>query len=103
MDRKEKIKEMLAVSPGDLFLKHALALEYIKTGNDDEAEFLFREILSTDPGYVGSYYHLGKLLERKNIPSEAIEVYKKGISIAIEQNDRHAAGELRTALEELED
>ncbi len=34
MDRVVKIKEMLAENPKDSFLCHALALEYIKLGND---------------------------------------------------------------------
>ncbi len=31
-----------------------------------EARKLFEELLNREPAYVGSYYHLGKLLERNN-------------------------------------
>ena len=34
MERIEKLKEFLRASPADSFLQHALALEYIKTGDD---------------------------------------------------------------------
>src|SRR5262249_2731302 len=64
MDRIEKLKEFLSVNPADSFVQHALALEYVKLGNDQEAKNLFEDILNRDPGYIGSYYHLAKLLER---------------------------------------
>ncbi|MEQ1678118.1 MAG: hypothetical protein ABL876_15530, partial [Chitinophagaceae bacterium] len=65
MDRISKLKEFLAASPADSFLQHALALEYIKLGDDEQARGLFEEILNREPGYIGSYYHLAKLLERQ--------------------------------------
>ena len=63
MNRIEKIHELLQQTPGDNFLRHALALEFIKIENDKEARVLFESILKDSPEYVGSYYHLGKLLE----------------------------------------
>ncbi len=101
VDRIEKIRKMLVDAPGDLFLKHALALEYIKLGRDGDARLLFEEILAEDPGYVGSYYHLGKLLERLNEFTHAEEIYKRGIKESIKAGDRHAEGELRSALEDI--
>lgn len=103
MDRIEKLKQFLTESPGDSFLKHALALEYVKTGNDTEAERLFTEILHANEDYVGSYYHLGKLAERKGDEQKAIEVYAKGMEVARTAGDNHALGELRGAWEELND
>ncbi len=87
--------------PGDSFLQHALALEYIKLGNDDEARLLFEEILQREPGYIGSYYHLGKLLERTGDPGTAIVIYETGMKEAGKAGDQHTLGELRGAWEEL--
>lgn len=101
MDRIEKIREMLAQQPADSFLQHALALEYIKLGNDSTARTLFEEILTRDPGYIGSYYHLAKLLERIEDPAQAIQVYEKGMEEAKKAGDNHAFNELRSAWEEL--
>ncbi len=101
MDRIDKIKRMLVENPVDNFLQHALALEYIKLGNDVEAQTLFEEVLARDATYIGSYYHLGKLLERNNKTEEAIKVYEKGMIAAKEAGDNHALGELRGAYEEL--
>lgn len=92
---------MLADSPGDSFLNHALALEYIKTGEDGMARELFEGILEREPDYVGSYYHLAKLLERNEKSALAIQWYEKGMEAAKKANDQHAYNELKSAYEEL--
>jgi Tfp pilus assembly protein PilF len=101
MDRIARIKEILKDSPNDSFLKHALALEYIKLNNDTDARQLFEELLSYEPGYVGSYYHLGKLLERAGETGQAIAVYEKGIEMAKAGKEKHAMNELMAALDDL--
>ena len=101
MERIQKLKEFLTQNPGDNFLQHALALEYSKIGDDAGARQLFEEILTRDPGYVGSYYHLAKLLERIDDIPAAILWYEKGMAAAKKANDLHALGELRSAYEEL--
>ena|ERR1700690_3649327 len=103
MDRIEKLKEYMKTSGKDSFLQHALALEYIKVGNDEEARKLFNEILKREPTYVGSYYHLGKLLERIGDNTKALKVYERGMKVAEEANDHHSYTELRAAYEDLED
>ena len=101
MDRIDKLKQFLSKSPTDSFLQHALAMEYIKIGEDEKARGLFEEILRRDPCYVGSYYHLGKLLERSNEIDAAIKWYEKGMDEAKKAGETHALGEVRGAYEEL--
>lgn len=101
MDRIEKLKEFLAAKPADSFVQHALALEYIKLGNDAEARLHFETLLNREPGYIGSYYHLAKLLERIGETGEAIKVYEKGMDEAKKAGDNHSLSELRSAFEEL--
>lgn len=101
MQRIEKLKEFLSQNPEDSFVQHALALEYIKLGDDITARNLFESILEREPGYIGSYYHLAKLLERAKDEPGAISVYEKGMEEAKKAGDQHAFGELRSALEEL--
>jgi len=103
MDRIEKLKEYMKTAQKDSFLQHALALEYIKVGNDEEARKLFNEILKREPTYIGSYYHLGKLLERIGDSSKALRVYKRGMEVATSANDHHSYTELQAAYEDLED
>ena len=101
MERIEKIKEFLLQNPADNFLQHALALEYIKVGNDAEARRLFESILDRDPTYIGSYYHLAKLHERNEAVNLAVGVYEKGMEQAKKAGDNHAYNELKSAYEEL--
>ena len=101
MDRIAKLKEFLAANPNDSFVQHALALEYVKAGDDNTARALFQNILNKEEGYVGSYYHLAKLLERNDNIKEAIAIYEKGMLMAKEAGDQHAYNELRTAYEDL--
>lgn len=103
MERINKLKEFLVNSPDDSFLKHALALEYIKKGDDTTARILFEEILTHDPGYIGSYYHLAKLLERTGNNEEAVVWYEKGMQAAKAAGDNHSLNELRMAFEEIAD
>jgi Tfp pilus assembly protein PilF len=101
MDRIEKIKEFLKDNPNDNFLQHALALEYIKTGEELAARDLFETILNADPTYIGSYYHLAKLLEKLEQTQLAIDWYEKGMAAAKLAKDQHAYNELQAAYEDL--
>lgn len=101
MDRIEKLKEFLSVNPADSFVQHALALEYIKKGNGEEARKLFENILHADENYIGSYYHLAKLLEKMEAREEAIKWYEKGMQKAKEAGDNHSYNELQAAYEDL--
>jgi Tfp pilus assembly protein PilF len=101
MDRIEQLKEFLKINNEDCFIKHALALEYIKKGDDVTAKTLFQEILRKNENYIGSYYHLAKLLERNEDNKAAITVYEKGMDHAKIAGEQHAYNELRSAYEEL--
>lgn len=101
MERIEKLKEFLSVNPADSFVQHALALEYIKKGNDEEARKLFENILHADENYIGSYYHLAKLLEKMEAREAAIKWYEKGMQKAKEAGDNHSYNELQAAYEDL--
>lgn len=101
MDRIDKIKEFLVASPADNFLRHALALEYMKVGEDGKARLLFEDILAASPDYVGSYYHLAKLLEKMEEIPLAIEWYEKGMVAARTAGDNHSYNELQAAYEDL--
>jgi Tfp pilus assembly protein PilF len=101
MNRVEKILEFLALQPQDNFLRHALALEYIKIGEEVKAKELFIEILTQSPDYIGSYYHLAKVLEKLAQRQEAIDWYEKGMAAAKLAKDDHSYRELQGAYEDL--
>lgn len=103
MERIDKLLLFLKDSPTDSFLQHALALEYIKEGDDPKAQALFENILEREPEYTGSYYHLAKLMERKADYTAALAWYKKGMDITMKAGDKKAYNELRSAFDEIND
>ncbi|MGN6568586.1 MAG: hypothetical protein ACTHJ0_11565 [Flavipsychrobacter sp.] len=100
-DRIERLKAFLKDSPNDSFLRHALALEYIKIGNEAGAKQMFENNLAADEAYVATYYHLGKLLERIGAQQDAITIYEKGMQVAKTAGDMHSYNELQAAYEDL--
>lgn len=100
-ERIEKLKEFLNASPEDNFVQHALALEFIKLGDDNAARNLFENILIKSPNYIGTYYHLAKLLERIGETQKAIDWYEKGMAAARKAGDNHAYNELQSSYEDL--
>jgi Tfp pilus assembly protein PilF len=101
MERLEKLKAFLAQSPDDSFVQHALALEYVKLNDDAAAKAQWEQLLARDETYVGSYYHLAKLLERQGQKEAAVATYEKGMQVAKKVGDNHAYNELQGAYEDL--
>lgn len=99
--RIDRLKGMLQKSPDDCFLNHALALEYIKIGEEQKAKSLFEHNLQKDETYIATYYHLGKLLERVGEEEAAVDIYEKGMAMSKDAGDMHTYSELRSAHEEL--
>jgi tetratricopeptide (TPR) repeat protein len=103
MDRIAFLTDFIEKNPTDLFSRHALAMEMIKLGNDQEAKLVLDQILLIDNNYVGSYYHLGKIEERLGMMNEALVTYEKGIQVATALGDQQALRELKAALNQLRD
>jgi Tfp pilus assembly protein PilF len=102
MERIDKLKAYLEKDPGDSFLRHALGLEYVKLGEEEKAKNAFETVVANDPTYVGTYYHLAKLLEKLGDNDGAMKTYEQGIAVAKAAGDIHARNELQMALDDLE-
>jgi tetratricopeptide (TPR) repeat protein len=98
MDRIVQLKDFIEKYPGDMFSRHALAMEYLKVGNESQAEEVMRLLLRDDPNHTGTYYHLGKLLEKMGRTDEAIAVYEEGIQICQRLTANTDLRELKGAL-----
>lgn len=88
--------------PSDTFSKFALALELLKDDQVEKAQLLFEAIIKQDPDYLGVYYHLGKLYQRREMYSLAEEMFSKGIIVAENKNESRTKSELSEALIQLE-
>lgn len=102
MNNIEVLESFLKLDPADSFTRFALATEYRKAGRAEVAEKHFRQLLEDDPDYIGTYYHLGKLLESMGSVEEAVRIYDLGIQKADTLRDTHAASELRQARMEID-
>lgn len=88
--------------PSDTFSKFALALELLKDDRVEKAQLLFEAILKQDSDYLGVYYHLGKLYQRREMYSLAKEMFSKGIQVAEKKNEPRTKSELSEALIQLQ-
>jgi tetratricopeptide (TPR) repeat protein len=103
MSRLDTLLQLQEQSPQDAFILYALATEYGKAYDWDRCIHWFRHLEASHPDYVGLYYHLGKALEKTDNIEAAVDVYRKGISVAGRVGDGHAQSELRGALIQWED
>ncbi len=97
MTRLERLQAMLQESPDDAFLLFALAKEYEKLDNNEQALDFYLKLEKEHPNYVGTYYHLGKLYENLEKPAKAFHTYKVGMKIAKQEGDQHSLSELAGA------
>jgi tetratricopeptide (TPR) repeat protein len=97
--RLEMLKEMVAKSPTDAFLRYGLATEYANAGDLEQAVIEYGELLSANPDYAAGYYHGGRTLEKLGRLEEARAVYEKGIEVTSRTGDAHTRSELQAALD----
>ena len=100
--RLEQIESMLHDEPNDPELRYMLAMEHASGGNDAEAVRCFQDLIARCPDYAPAYHQGGRTLVRLDRIAEAQEMLRKGIPIALKNNNQHAAGEMQELLESLE-
>ena len=101
MNRIEILKNFLKDNPDDSFSRYALALEYVKLGQNDEALREFEAVRKSDADYVATYYQLGQLYQKVGQKHEAEKIFRTGITVATKAGDEHTRSELEAALEAL--
>lgn len=101
-DRLEALQAFHEEDPEDPFTRFGLAREHLKDGNTEEALAHFEGLVEEQPGYTGTYYHLGKLYERLGRLDEAKETYRAGVAVCEEQGATKDLAELRDALMQAE-
>lgn len=95
--RLAQLQNFLSNSPEDSFILFALAKEYEKLGQHQPALQHFLQLVDSDPEYIGTYYHLGKLYEQLGDPQQAWTTYTTGMEIAQRLGEQHARQELAGA------
>lgn len=95
--RLSKLQHLLETSPRDPFLLHAMGIELQREGRFEEAVTYHRKALEVDPAHLGTFFHLGKCLERMEQWEEALEAFDAGIALAAELKEFKTMSELTLA------
>jgi Tfp pilus assembly protein PilF len=99
MNRVETLKGFLEENAKDSFSRYALALEYVKLGQNDDAVREFETVKTNDPDYVATYFQLGQLYQKLGKSHDAEKTFRTGITVASKIGDEHTRSELEGALE----
>jgi len=92
--RKERIEQMLAESPDDVFLRYSLAMELEKEGRHEESLVRLGELTRDAKPYVPAFFMAAQQLVRLERVDQARTFLRDGIDQARQQGDLHAAGEM---------
>ncbi|MFN8611283.1 MAG: hypothetical protein U0931_27310 [Vulcanimicrobiota bacterium] len=99
-ERVDTLKKLIEMDPRDTFSVYALGLEYLE-GDPGRAQSQFESVLGLDDRYVAAYFQLGKLNYDQGDEKAATEWLEKGIAVAEEVGDTHAAGEMQDFLDQM--
>lgn len=98
----EKLLAFYKAEPDDPFNAYALALEYQKFDTIKASSF-FNELLHTHPEYLPTYYHAAQFFGDLADAELVRTIYKKGIELAISQQNTKAQQELSRAFRTFEE
>jgi thioredoxin-like negative regulator of GroEL len=97
--RRQQLEEMIAANPKDPFLRYGLAMEWKREGAVDQAIAALRSLIADQAHYVPAYFQAAQLLLEQGDNSEAAELLRRGIEMAREQSNPHAAEEMAALLQ----
>ena len=95
-------EQNVVANPDDPRARLALAGSYRKLGMAAKAVAQLKAALAADAQMSVIYLELGKALEEAGVPSEAAEIYKRGIPLADERGDLMPRNQMQTRLAALE-
>ncbi|MEO1438673.1 MAG: tetratricopeptide repeat protein [Bacteroidota bacterium] len=102
-NRLNQLLSFLEGSPKDPFIRFAIAKEYENLNRQEEAINYYQLLVNESPEYVGTYYHFGKILQKKGDEDAALKIFDQGLKVAKDQGDQHAYNELAGARLEIDD
>jgi Tfp pilus assembly protein PilF len=97
-DRLDILKQMVAQDANNSFARYGLGMEYVKTGEFEQAVAEFRTLLARDNDYSAAYFHGGQALEKLGRIQEARTMYEQGVEATTRTGDAHTRAEIEGAL-----
>lgn len=101
MNRLDVLKGMVAQDPRNALARYGLAMEYVNSGQLEQAAAEFATLIESKPDYAAAYYHGGQTLEKLGRSEEAASLYRRGIEVTARSGDAHTRSELQAALDVL--
>lgn len=95
-ERIKQLQQFIEDDPKDPFNKYALAMEFYQPDPQRALELL-KNLEEDHPDYLPLYFKLAHLLWEKEQWEEAARVFKAGIKLAGQQEDKKALSELNAA------
>jgi tetratricopeptide (TPR) repeat protein len=102
-DRLSMLEAMIDGGNRDPFVRYARAMELRSQKRLDDALAAFREVISSDPGYVPTYLMSAQVAIELGERAEARALIEAGLPLARAAGDSRAVSELSDALEDLLD
>jgi tetratricopeptide (TPR) repeat protein len=102
-DRLATLQTWVEESPDDAFSRYALAMEFRKHGQLDDAAREFGELIKRNPNYCATYYHYALLLAHLSRKDEAKAVIQRGLEETTRAGEKHAHEELQEALVQIDE
>ncbi len=96
--RVEVLKSMVEQDPANAFGRYGLAMEYVNSGDLEDAVQQFHALLEHNPNYAAGYFHGGQTLEKLGRTEDAKNLYRRGIEVTRASGDGHTRSELEGAL-----
>ena len=101
MNRLEYLLELHQEQPNDPFIVYGIMLEYKKNNSDETTQYV-NLMLTSFPDYLATYYQAAEYFAEKGSYEKALEIYEKGIALAISLNEMKTLAELKNAKQNLE-
>lgn len=96
--RSEKIREMLARAPDDVFLHYSLAMELVSAQEHQHAMEAFHKCMDLDNSYFPAYVEAGKCLLSMSRTDQAREMFDLALKLATQQGQTHVVDSVRQHL-----
>ena len=99
--RRTRIESMLALDPGDQFLRYSLSMELEKEGDHEPSLQGLNDVQHDATPYVPAFFMAAQQFVKLGRTPEARDALRRGIDEARRQGNAHAAGEMSEMLASL--
>lgn len=98
-DRTQVFEQLLAADPENTMVMFGLAKEYEKLGRHEDVIRILEDYLAKADDEGNAYGTLAQAYEKTGDRDKAVEIYKKGIDVAMAHGHPSMANEYRMTLD----